>query len=84
MPPLTTALRSAIAANEASNRWLKFVLIWHLRGYAQATRRLDLLDSLTLSAVSYMEVLQGLRDKTEFGDSVKDPGATRCPHRADD
>ena len=42
------------------------VLIWHLRGYAQATRRLDQLDSLTLSAVSYMEVLQGMRDKTEL------------------
>ena len=42
------------------------VLIWHLRGYAQATRRLDELDSLTLSAVSYMELLQGMRDKTEL------------------
>ena len=42
------------------------VLIWHLRGYAQATRRLDQLDSLTLSAVSYLEVLQGLRDKAEL------------------
>jgi len=42
------------------------VLIWHLRGYAQATRRLDQLDSLTLSAVSYMELLQGMRDKTEL------------------
>ena len=42
------------------------VLIWHLRGYAQATRRLDQLDSLTLSAVSYMEVLQGMRNKTEL------------------
>ena len=42
------------------------VLIWHLPGYAQATRRLDQLDSLTLSAVSYMELLQGMRDKTEL------------------
>ena len=33
------------------------VLIWHLRGYGQATRRLDLEDTLTLSAVSYLEVL---------------------------
>lgn len=30
------------------------VLIWHLRGYPQATRRLDLLPALTLSAVSYL------------------------------
>lgn len=43
------------------------VLIWHLRGYAQATRRLDQLPALTISAVSYLEVLQGLRNKVEFG-----------------
>ena len=42
------------------------VLIWHLRGYAQATRRLDELDSLTLSAVSYLEILQGMRNKAEL------------------
>ena len=42
------------------------VLIWHLRGYPQATRRLDQLGALTLSAVSYLEVLQGLRNKAEL------------------
>lgn len=42
------------------------VLIWHLRGYAQATRRLDALDGFNLSAVSYFELLQGLRDKNEL------------------
>ena len=42
------------------------VLIWHLRGYAQATRRLDQFDALTLSAVSYLEVLQGMRNKAEL------------------
>ncbi len=41
-------------------------LIWHLRGYAQATRRLDALASLSVSAVSYLEVLQGMRNKTEL------------------
>jgi len=35
------------------------VLIWHLRGYPQATRRLDELGALTLSAISWLEVLQG-------------------------
>lgn len=40
------------------------VLIWHLRGYPQATRRLDELGPLTLSAVGYLEVLQGMRNKT--------------------
>ena len=42
------------------------VLIWHLRGYAQATRRLDQLNPLMLSAVSYLEVLQGMRNKAEL------------------
>jgi predicted nucleic acid-binding protein len=42
------------------------VLIWHLRGYPQATRRLDQLGALTLSAVSYLEVLQGMRNKAEL------------------
>ena len=42
------------------------VLIWHLRGYPQATRRLDQLDALMLSAVSYLELLQGMRNKAEL------------------
>ncbi|MGN6828181.1 type II toxin-antitoxin system VapC family toxin [Paucibacter sp. M5-1] len=42
------------------------VLIWHLRGYPQATRQLDALDALTLSAVSYLELLQGMRNKAEL------------------
>jgi predicted nucleic acid-binding protein len=42
------------------------VLIWHLRGYPQATRRLDQLSALTISAASYLEVLQGLRNKAEL------------------
>jgi len=42
------------------------VLIWHLRGYPQATRRLVELGSLTLSAISYLELLQGMRNKAEL------------------
>ncbi|MGD9585051.1 MAG: type II toxin-antitoxin system VapC family toxin [Lysobacterales bacterium] len=42
------------------------VLIWHLRGYPQATRRLDQLGALALSAVSYLELLQGMRNKAEL------------------
>ena len=41
------------------------VLIWHLRG-SNATRRLDELGALTLSTVSYLEVLQGMRNKAEL------------------
>lgn len=42
------------------------VLIWHLRGYPQAARRLDALPNLILSAVSYLELLQGMRNKAEL------------------
>lgn len=42
------------------------VLIWHLRGYASAARRLDQLGALVLSAISYLEVLQGIRNKAEL------------------
>ncbi|MDB5819560.1 MAG: hypothetical protein JWQ11_3200 [Rhizobacter sp.] len=42
------------------------VLIWHLRGYGQVTRRLDQLGSLKLSAVTYLELLQGMRNKAEL------------------
>ena len=42
------------------------VLIWHLRGYPQATQKLDGFSALTISAVTYMELLQGLRSKAEM------------------
>ncbi len=42
------------------------VLIWHLRGYASAARRLDQRGALVLSAISYLEVLQGIRNKAEL------------------
>jgi predicted nucleic acid-binding protein len=42
------------------------VLIWYLRGHAGAAATLDELANLTISAVSYMELVQGCRDKREF------------------
>ena len=42
------------------------VLIWHLRGYAQAAQRLDQLQQLMLSSMSYLELLQGMRNKQEM------------------
>lgn len=42
------------------------VLIWHLRGYPQAAQSLDRLPKLTLSAMSYLELLQGMRNKAEL------------------
>ena len=42
------------------------VLLWHLRGYHHAAQRLDQLSALTLSAMSYLELIQGMRNKTEL------------------
>jgi len=42
------------------------VLIWNFRGSERAAQALDQLAAISLSAVSYMELLQGLRDKSEL------------------
>jgi predicted nucleic acid-binding protein len=42
------------------------VLIWHLRGYPSAAARLNQFDALHCSAVTYCELLQGLRNKDEL------------------
>ena len=58
------------------------VLIWHLRGYAQAARKLDQIDALALSAVSCLELLQGMRNKTELAavkKMLERRGATTLP-----
>jgi predicted nucleic acid-binding protein len=42
------------------------VLIWHLRGLPKATQRLDQLSNLTISAITYLELLQGMRNQAEM------------------
>ena len=42
------------------------VLIWHLRGLPRATQRLDQLPRLTISAVTWLELLQGMRSLAEL------------------
>ena len=42
------------------------VLIWHLRGLPKATQRLDLLPKFSISAVTWLELLQGFRNRTEL------------------
>ena len=42
------------------------VLIWHLRGLARATQRLDQLPHLTISAITWLELLQGMRSRAEM------------------
>jgi len=42
------------------------VLIWAMRGNTRAAAAIDKADSLELSVVSYMELLQGTRNKQEL------------------
>ncbi|MDN3517847.1 type II toxin-antitoxin system VapC family toxin [Aquisalimonas lutea] len=42
------------------------VLIWNLRGNERAAQVLDEQEALAFSAVTYMELVQGLRNKDEF------------------
>ncbi len=42
------------------------VLIWNFRGNLRAAEMLDAMDELTISAVSYMELVQGVRNKDEL------------------
>jgi len=42
------------------------VLIWHLRGLPRATQRLNQLPNLTISAITYLELLQGIRNQAEM------------------
>jgi hypothetical protein len=41
------------------------VLIWAFRGYPSAQKEIDNDDSRFISAVTYMELIQGARNKTE-------------------
>jgi len=51
------------------------VLIWYLRGHADAGRLLDSLAEPILSAVTCMELMQGCRDKRELSLLKKDMAA---------
>ncbi|MBK6974920.1 MAG: type II toxin-antitoxin system VapC family toxin [Sterolibacteriaceae bacterium] len=48
------------------------VLIWYLRGHAKAAQFLDALPGFTVSAVSYMELVQGCRKGEELSRLKKD------------
>ena len=42
------------------------VLIWYMRGSAKALRAIAGLDGFSMSIVTYIEVVQGLRSKAEL------------------
>jgi len=48
------------------------VLIWYLRGHEAAARFLDSLQELKLSAVTWMELVQGCRNRLELERLKKD------------
>lgn len=48
------------------------VLIWYLRGHDEAARFLDNLQELKISAVTWMELVQGCRNRMELERLKKD------------
>ncbi len=42
------------------------ILIWYLRGHRRAKNVIDRLPGFSISAVTYMEIAQGLRNQQEF------------------
>jgi predicted nucleic acid-binding protein len=42
------------------------VLVWYMRGHAHAQRVIEGLDAFSISAVTYMEILQGIRNSAEL------------------
>lgn len=42
------------------------VMIWYLRGNEKAAKSLDSLDGFCISVVTYMELVQGMRNKVEL------------------
>jgi predicted nucleic acid-binding protein len=48
------------------------VLIWYLRGYPQAARFIDGVTDLRLSSITYMELIQGCRNRQEMAQIKKD------------
>lgn len=58
------------------------VLIWHMRGNRKAKKVFDNIGSFSISAISNMELIQGLRNKNELKalkDFLKDFGITILP-----
>lgn len=42
------------------------VIIWYLRGSEKASALIDKQEPFSISAVTYMELVQGMRNRTEF------------------
>lgn len=42
------------------------VIVWYMRGEPNAVRSIDSLDSFSISVVTYIELIQGMRNKREL------------------
>ena len=59
-PTLETYVKGALVLIDTD------VLIWLFRGKPSAGRAIDKADSIVLSSITYMELVQGVRNKEEF------------------
>jgi predicted nucleic acid-binding protein len=55
------------------------VLIWFMRGNPRAADALDRLDEFSISAVTYMELVQGMRNKRELQAMRQTLSQWQCP-----
>lgn len=47
------------------------VLIWYMRGNGKAYERIENLNTFDISVITYMELVQGMRNKTNSMNSAK-------------
>jgi len=55
------------------------VIIWYMRGNTRAAHALDRLEEFSISAVTYMELVQGMRNKRELQALRTTLAQWRCP-----
>ena len=53
------------------------VLIWYLRGNERAREAIESLPSFSVSVVTYMELVQGMRNQQELSARVKGPACAQ-------
>lgn len=55
------------------------VIIWYMRGNPRAASTLENLDDFRISAITYMELVQGMRNKTELQTLRATLSEWQCP-----
>lgn len=54
------------------------VIIWYMHGNQKAQKTLDSLENISISAVTYMELIQGMRNKIEMAALEKQLKSWQC------